>query len=480
MNGFEATSGLGSLDDIDEDGLSAIHEASMRIVERIGVKLNHERARTLLEDRGAEVDEDRVTIPRSVVEDSVAEAPAEFTLHARNPDNDVVVGGDGPPVRAPAYGPPNVRTYEDGRRPSTLSDYEDLVKLAQLEDVITCTGYNVCEPNDVDESVKHLEMLERSLVLTDQPVMGSTYGAERAQACLDMAGIAVGDRDLSRPYVAGLINTVPPRSIDAKMLGGLLTYAEHGQPPIVSSFTMAGASGPATLAGSMAQANAETLVGITLAQLVNPGTPVVYGVPSSNIDFRYGSLSIGSPESALFVSLAARMGEFYDLPSRGGGALSDSKSVDYQSGFESMLLQTIADIGGIDYVLHAAGVLESYSAISPEKFVLDCEGLRYLDCFREGYDIDDESFQLETMTDIQPAGHFLGERQTLVHSKEEFFRSKVADKRSHDDWVDSGSKSALERSHERVQRLLDRYERPPLDGDVEASLNAYLERHRTN
>jgi trimethylamine--corrinoid protein Co-methyltransferase len=466
------------LDRLDEEGLDAIHEGAMHIIEEIGIKLNHDRALDVFEEAGAEVDreESMVKIPRDIIEDAVEDAPSEFTLHGRDPDKTVTIGptADGQ-VRAPGYGAPNVRTFEDGRRGSQLADYKDLIKICHQEDVINSTGYNVCEPNDVDQEVKHYEMIEQSLKLSDMPVMGSVYGEDRAQASLDMVGIAVDDRELSKPYMAGLINTVPPRSIDTKMLGGLIKYAEYGQPVLVSSFTMAGASAPATLAGAFTLANAENLTGITLAQLVNPGTPVVYGVPASNIDVRYGSLSIGSPESALFVSFAGQMGRYYNIPSRGGGSLSDTKSVDYQGGFESMLVQAATQFADIDYVLHSAGIMESYSAICPEKLVLDCEMMRYLDRYKEGFEVNEENLALDVIPEVEAAGHFLSERHTLMHSKDELFKPEVTDKRSHGDWVDDGSKSAFEMGYDRVQEDLDSYEQPELDSDLKQDLENYIE-----
>ncbi|MFC7046139.1 trimethylamine methyltransferase family protein [Halobacteriaceae archaeon GCM10025711] len=471
------TQAVPSLDRLSAEGEEAIHEAAMHIIENVGVKMNHDRALEVLADNGGEIHDDNVvTMPREVVEEAAAEAPSSFTLHARNSDNDVTIGeGSSTPLRAPGYGPPNIRTFEDGRRKSQVEDYETLLKLVQTEDVLTSTGYNVCEPNDVDQEVKHLEMVKRSLSLTDKVPMVSPYGADRTQANLDMVGAAVDDPDLSKPYAAGLVNTVPPRSLDTKMLGGLVTLAENGQPPVVSSFTMAGASGPATIAGSLAQANAENLMGITLAQLINPGTPVVYGVPSSNIDVRYGSLSIGSPESALFISFAGQMGRYYGIPSRAGGSLTDSKTVDYQGGFESMLTLSAAEFAGIDFMLHSCGILESYSTISPEKLVLDCEMIRYLDRFKDGFAIDEESFAFDLMESVEPAGHFLSERHTLTHSKTELYRSDVVDKRSHGDWEEDGAKSAFEMGHDRVQNRLDAYEEPELDEDIKRELDAYVE-----
>lgn len=463
-----------SLERLDDDGVTTIHEASMRVLEDLGVELDNERARSIFAAHGCTVDDDGVvTVPRDLIEESLQGAPREFTLHARNPEHDIEIGGDAPPVRAPGIGPRHVHTLADGRREARLSDYETLLKLAQVEDVVTCTGYRLCEPDDLPPGGKPTELLERALTLTDKPVMGSARGSERAQACMEMVGIAMDDPGLGDPCVAGLVNTAPPRHIDAEMLDGLLTYAEHGQPPIVSSFTMAGASGPSTLAGSMVQTNAENLVGITLTQLVNPGCPVIYGVPSANVDSRYGSLSIGSPESALFVSFAARMGRHYGIPSRAGGALSDAKAVDYQSGFESAFLGTVTALSGVDFVLFATGILESYGAVSPEKFALDCEVLKHVDRFRSGYRVDDESLALDRIAETEPAGHFVGGEERDREGNE-FFRSTVFDKRSYKDWVKEGRKSAVEMGRDRVQACLEAYERPPIDRDVERELANYV------
>ncbi|MEF8783689.1 MAG: trimethylamine methyltransferase family protein [Haloarculaceae archaeon] len=459
---------------LDGAALDALHDATMHVLEAIGIQLNNERAREVFRDHGAEVDEDNVvTVPRDVIEECLAAAPSQFTLHGRNPEKDLTVGGDGGPVRAPGYGPPHVYTSEDGRREARLSDYERLTKLAHVEDVINCTGYSVCEPADLDQRHKHFEMLRRSLTLSDQPVMASAHGERRARECLDMVGIAVDDRDLSKPYVTGLVNTVPPRRIDAEMLAGLLTYAEAGQPLLVSSLTMAGASGPESLSGSIAQANAETIMGIALAQLVNPGTPVVYGLPASTIDARYGSLSIGSPESALVVSVAAQLGRYYGLPARAGGGLTDAKTVDYQSGFESAFVGAVTEMAGVDYALHAAGILESYGTVSPEKFVLDCEVLRYLDRFRRGFSVDAGSFQLDRIEAVEPGGHFL-DGPSLGDASGEFHRPTAVDKRSHADWAAAGGQSAFELARDRVRRRLDAYQRPHMDSDIERELDRYV------
>lgn len=469
-----------ALERLDEAGLAAIHETSIQILEDIGIRISHEGAVELLSDHGAVVDEaddegELVRIPRSLADDAVDNAPSSFTLHARNPDNAIHIGDGNGPALASGYGAPNVRTFEEGTRSSTIADYEVLAKLAQTEDVIDITGYNLCEPNDVQQEVKHYEMIERSLRLTDKPVMGSTYGEDRAKASLEMVGIATDDRDLSKPYMAGIINTISPRRWDRKMTGGLIEFAKHGQPALISAAVMANASGPSPLAGTMALANAEILTGIVIAQLTNEGAPVIYGLPTSNVDVRHGTFSIGSPEGALFVSFAAQMGNYYDIPSRAGGALTDSKSVDDQSGAESMMQLMTTMFSDIDYVVHAAGILDSYSTVSPEKYVADAERIRYIKRFQDGYDLNEDTFALDILSDVEPGGHFLDQRHTLEHCKTDHYMSEVYDRQSTDDWENQGGKTTFELAREQVDKRLEEYERPELDSDLEAELAAFVE-----
>ena len=465
-------------DRLSEAGLDEIHEKAITILEDIGIEVGHDEGRRLLAENGCDVDAetDVVTFPRDLVEDAMDRAPSSFTLRGRSSDADVQVG-DGGYALVPTGGPPNILRYGEDRRPSTIDDYEDFLKLAHEEEVITSTGYVLCEPNDVVEETKHLEMVSRNLLFSDKPLAGSCYGADRARACAELVGIAHDDPDLSEPYMASTANSVSPRTWDTKMTGGLLEYARHGQPVVVSPAVMAAASGPATLAGAMALANAEILAGFTMAQLANPGTPIVYGLPSSNIDVRYGSFAIGSPEGALFVTFAGQMSRYYDVPARAGGGLTDAKTIDEQAGTEATLQMMLTLQSGINFVLHAAGVLDSYSTASPEKFVLDCDRVRYVEKFQDGFGLDEESFALDLIEEIEPGGHFLNKRHTLTHSSN-FLRPEIYFRDSYDTWAEDGERDAFERANERVEDLLDAYERPPIDADIAADIDRYVEEER--
>jgi trimethylamine--corrinoid protein Co-methyltransferase len=467
------------LERLSDAGVAEIHERSLTILTDIGIQVGHERGRRLLAENGCQVNEETevVRFPASLVEDCAEQAPESFTLHGRNGDADVHIGG-GSRAMATTAAPPNVLRYDEGRRASEMADNEDFLKLAQLADEIELVAALVCEPNDVDQRVKHIETLVRAFTHTDKPPMGSAYGGDRAKDCMELTRIAHDDPNLSQPYLFSVANSVSPRVWDTRMTGGLLEYARHGQPIVIAPAVMAAASGPATLAGSMALANAEILAGITLAQLENPGAPVVYGLPSSNIDVRFGSFTIGSPEGALFVSFAGQMARYYGVPCRAGGGLTDAKTVDDQNGAEAMFQLFVSLLSDIDLVLHGAGIMDSYSTASPEKFVLDCERIRYLRRFEDGYSLDDDAFALDLLREVDPGGHFLNKRHTLDHSKSDFLRPEMYVHDSYDNWENDGSKAAFQSAHERVERLLDGFERPPMAEDTERDLETYVETRR--
>ena len=463
---------------LSEDGVETIHNKSITILEEIGIEISHGEIRELLADAGCDVDGEMVRFPRDLVEEAVDRAPSSFTLHGRGDDRQVEVGGDDR-VILPAGSAPNVVKFDEDRRPSTIDDYEDLLKLAHMAEVTDLSGGMLCEPNDVDQSIKHLETIKRHILFSDKPFKGSSWGGDRARASIEMAAIANGDPEVERPYLITVVNSVSPRTWDTKMCEGLYEYANHEQPVILAPAVMAAASGPATLPGAMALANSEILSGMTIAQQLSPGTPVVYGLPSSNVDVRYGSFSIGSPEGALFVSFAGQMADHYGVPSRAGGGLTDSKTLDDQAGTEAMFQLSTTFFSGIDFVYHGAGILDSYSTVSPEKFVLDCDRIRYLQRYEEGYEITDESFALDLIEEVKPGGHFLNKRHTLTHSRSEFLIPEVYDRKSYDTWADNGKRSSFERAHERVEELLGEYDRPDIDPDVEAELLAYVDEKRS-
>ena len=462
------------------EDVEAIHEQAMTILEEIGVDFLHERARDVFKKAGMPIEDNRVRLDRAMVMEMVAKAPATFDLQARNPSRSVTLGGDNV-VTAPVYGPPFITDLERGRRGATIEDFNNFDKMAQAIDQIHCAGGTTVEPEDLPLGTRHLDMLYSHIRWTDKPFMGSVISAENARDTIEMASIVFGGRDQieKTPGVMSLINVNSPLRYDDRMLGALLEYTEVGQPVIVTPFLMAGAMSPMGLAGSIAQQTAEALAGIALVQLIRPGTPTVYGSFLTNTDMQSGSPAFGTPESAMGIFASAQMARHYKVPFRGGGALTSSKGPDAQAAYESMMCMWPTILGGVHFVLHAAGWLESALLASYEKFIIDVEALRMFEwMLQRGLPVDSEGLAMDAMREVGPGGHFLGSEHTLRNYRSGFYRPWISSTENYDRWNRMGAKTADVVAAERWKKVLAEYPDPGIDPAIDEQLREFMTKRR--
>lgn len=461
--------------------VQTIHEYSLRIINEIGVVYRDPRALDALDKAGAKVDREtnRVRIPEKLVRESIASCPKKFTLHARNPTKSVEIGGDNQ-VFAPGYGAPFVLDLEGNRRTAEYRDFQDFAKLAGWADGIDCTGGVLCEPQDLPVENRHLDMLYALIANSDKPTMGMVAGEVPARDSMEMLSILFGGKDvlLEKPVAVGLINVNSPLAFDSRMLEALLTYAAHRQPVILAPFAMAGASAPITLSDALAQHNAEFLSALVLAQAVSPGTPLIYGCASAILDMRYGSPAIGSPESALFVSGSLQMADYYGIPSRAGGTLCDAKEVDVQSGYEKMLVGMTSVLSGANFVLHMAGILDSYLTMSYQSFIVDLEILAFLKKFTQGIQIEDVDKGLELIAQVGPAGNFLDNEHTFAHYQKAFYQPILSERNAYETWQDKGAQTIVAKALGQASKVLAEYVPPPLDPVIEQQLKAFIAKRK--
>jgi trimethylamine--corrinoid protein Co-methyltransferase len=386
-----------------------------------------------------------------------------------------VVVGDGSPVFAPGYGAPFLVDYEVGKREPTMDDYEDLVRLADALPNQDMSGHLLVEPSDVPSGKAHLLMLKAHMLHSDKPFIGSAEGEVGARHTLHMAEILFGEEIGDRPVTVALINSLSPLGYSDEMLRALMVYASHRQPVVIAALAMAGSTGPITLAGFLAMQSAELLGGVVLTQLINPGTPVLYGSTSTNIDMKTGALAIGSPELVLMISGHAQLARHYGLPSRSGGALADASSPDAQAGFESMsaLLTTVNS--GVDFVLHAGGILSSYLAFSPEKLVLDDEMCGMMRRYEEGIEVTPDTLAYDVIANVGSEGNYLMEMHTVKRCRTEFWTPALVDRGGLEEWMDTGRERAVDRAHVRWQKLVAEHEDPALDEATVRQLEAFVE-----
>jgi trimethylamine---corrinoid protein Co-methyltransferase len=461
------------LDYLEQGELEKIHQAALTVLEKNGVEFHSQEARTILQKNGAKVEGERVFFPPQVVMEMVGKAPAEFTLHARNPEKSVTIGGNCT-VHAPGYGSPYVMDYENNtRRNATYDDYIAFTKLAGDSNYIDVVGGVLVEPNDIADQLRHAKMFQAAVKHTDKCLMGSAMGGKKAMESVEMASVIFGGMDTVRknPALISLINTNSPLQFDPRMLDALMVYARHNQPVIIAALAMTGTTSPVTLAGSLVQQCAEVLSGIVFAQMVNPGTPVVFGSASSIVDLRTGNLAIGSPESVKMFSVIAQLaGSMAYLP-----AAADRLPMPLfptpRVGFESMMVLMNSVLSGTNFILHSVGLLENYMTMSYEKFIADDEMLGMVKSFTERFPVNEESLAVEAMLRAGSGGNFIADEHTFNHMKD----MRIPQISSRQNFAGATDlNDTPQRAHEYSKSILSEYQNPELDDKVEAELEKYI------
>ena len=465
------------LEYFSQDDLQQIHDTALRILESVGIDFIYEPALDLLAKAGCKVDGNRVFFPPKLVDKQIAKAPSQFTLYARNAEKNVVIGGEHM-AYVPCYGAPVVHNLDEGRRDSTLKDFVNFVKLTHASYYQDITGGLMAEPNDIPIQRRGAEMLYAAMRYSDKPFMGGSLGAEAANESIAAASIVFGSPEemAAKPPFIGILGSRSPLSYDDKMLSAMMVYARAGLPQLVSALSIAGATGPVTMEGTLVVQLAENLAGITLVQLVREGTPVVMGGQSTSAAMRYGTLSIGAPEMAINTAATAQLARFYNLPSRSGGALTDSKTCDSQAGAESMMGQLMSTMSGINFVLHSAGILETYMVASYEKFILDDEICGTCKRIKAGENITEERLAQDLISEVGPGGEYLTSEHTFRNFRSEFYQPVLADRSNFATWRKNGALSSEKRANARWKKILADYTEPELPADIERDLRKFVDR----
>jgi trimethylamine--corrinoid protein Co-methyltransferase len=467
---------------ISADQVETIHQASLEILRDIGLRVENATALKLLTDLRADVDHENfhVRFDPALIEESLRDLPTEFTIHARNPDKTVRMGGNSI-VFASVCGPSFVSDLDQGRRAGSHQDMENFVKLTGSLNILHHEGGSGPEPLDLPPASRHLDMMYAQITLTDkgwQPSWLNT--ASRARDCIEMAKIALQTDDeglKQRPAIIGGLNTNSPLLFDEGQADGMRVFAEAGQPVHITPFTLAGAMAPATVAGAVTLQNAEALGCIALTQAAVPGAPTFYGHFTSNVDMRTGSPAFGTPEYAQSVIMSGQLARRYQLPLRSSSTTA-SACVDLQATYESDMSINACVQAHVNNVMHAGGWLEGGLTCSFEKLILDAELLQMQAAFLQPVVIDDDSLGLEAIAEVGPGGHFFGSAHTMERYENAFYQPILSDWRNFETWQEAGGLNATQRANTIWKQLLQEYEKPPIDAAIEEELQAYMARRK--
>ncbi len=468
---------------LTRDQIEAIDDASLRLLEEIGIEFMGAAARALLRRAGAAVDEATglVRIPRELVRDALKSAPASFTLTPRNPARRIHVGGNHISFGLVA-GPPNVHDCVKGRRSGNYADYVTLIKLAQSFDIIHFIGNQPTAPIELPVGTRHLDCYLANVTYADRVYHCTAIGRNRALDGIDIMAIARGKTRaeiLEEPSVITIISVNSPRRFDGAMSDGLMAMAECGQAVVVTPFTLMGAMTPVTLAAALTQQNAEALAGIALTQLVRPGAPVVYGAFTSNVDMRSGAPAFGTPENARATLAAGQLARFYNLPYRASNSCA-ANVVDAQAAYESEMSIWSAVMGHANLVYHGAGWMEGGLTASFEKIILDVEMLQMMAETVQPVAVDAEEIAagLEAIAGVPTGGHFFGAPHTMARYETAFYTPLLSNWQNYEAWELAGKIDATQRATQIWQAALAAYEPPPLDPGIAEALAAFVARRK--
>jgi trimethylamine--corrinoid protein Co-methyltransferase len=466
---------------LSADQLEAIHLTSLRILEELGMEVMSSRALQILQKAGAEVDSATRTVrlDRGLVASALASVPASFTLTPRNAGRCVSLGGNRINFGLVA-GPPNVHDFERGRRAGNYRDYCDFIRLAHYFNTIHLIGNQVCAPVELPANSRHLDTYRANLLYTDKAFHCTAIGAGRALDGIRMMAISRGldlEQIAESPGVITIISVNSPRRFDEAMSEGLIAMAEHGQAVVITPFTLMGAMAPVSLAAALAQQNAEALFGVVLAQLVRPGTPVMYGAFTSNVDMRSGAPAFGTPENTKANIASGQLARRYRLPYRTSNA-SASNMADAQGAYETEMSLWGAILGHGNLVYHAAGWQEGGLTASFEKLVLDVEMLQMMVEFLKPIVVDEQELGFDAIKGVATGGHFFGEPHTMERYEHAFYRPLVSNWQNYENWQLSGGKDATQRATQIWKQALSEYQEPAMDPAVREALDAYVAQRR--
>ena len=465
---------MNKIEVLGKDEIELIHNKTLELLEKLGVKVESQEARKILQDNGANVNEstEYVKFPEELVLEQVKKVPNHFTLWGTDKSFSFEVNTKtvnfatvGTPVKI--FDP----TKKNGIRKSKLSDTINQIRIVDSLKNIMCSHVDVW-PNDVPYLELHYHAIKAWATHSTKPYGLGCLGRVASQDMMDLTSTIVGgDEELVKyPRLIGFFNPVSPLTLNKLQLNGLFIFAKYKQPTIIAPAASAGSTAPVTLAGLLIQSNMETLSSITLTQLINPGCPVFYSTMNAPMDPATGNVAWGSIETGLITVGAAQMGRYYNIPTRGPGLVTDSKVLDLQNGFERFMTLFCSANAGINYIT-CAGTYESSLAEALELLVIDDELIEIVKRGFRGIRVDDESIAIDQISRVATEGkNYLMLKHTVKNTRKEIFVPKLVDRDRRGIWQRNGAKDIIARAREKVDEILQLQKGPGISQEIEEKL----------
>jgi len=426
---------------LTDEGIRKIHESSLILLSEIGVEVHSRLAFETFQKHGAVCDPSKrlVKLSRSMVEDAINKAPQKVVLCGREEKHDLYCEGKNVYLGTGGTVLNVIDLETDQKRPTLLKDVRDIARLVDaLENIhfIVLPVYpNDLPPNEVDINRFHSSILNCS-----KHLMGGIYTLQGTLDTIKMAEMIAGSPKAlrQRPFISFITCVVSPLKID-DLYGDILYHiAQLGIPVAIPAEPLTGATAPVTIAGLLTGLHAETLSGVVLTQLVNPGTPVLYACTATSTDLKTMGYVSGSVEMGLINAGAAAMAQYVNLPNYTTAGMSDSKMVDTQNGYEKAITNVLVALSGSNFIHDAAGLVEFASTASYKQYVIDDEIIGMVMRAVRGIEVTDETVALEAYGRVGPGGNFLADLHTVQWMRKEHYIPKLSDRQLRVNWEKSG------------------------------------------
>jgi len=455
----------GSFKVLDDQSVLRIHQAAMQVIGEVGFEVQSETALDLFAGAGARVDRERqlVRLKESKVKELVAAAPSEIRLCGQDEAHDIMLGGRR--VYA-GTGGTALYVYQPDTNKIRQANLGDLKSIARLVDKLDNIHLFMLPtyPNELPVERVDANRFFAGLDNTTKHVMGGVYTLEGVNNVIKMGEMVAGSTEAlsERPLISMITCTISPFRMDKTYGDLLVTIAGRGIPVVCPAEPLCGATSPVTLAGNLVIQTVDSLMGVMLTQVTNPGTPVIFGSVATSTDLRNLRYLAGSIEMGLINAAGAQMAQFYGLPFYATGGMTDSKTLDAQSGYESALTAMLCALSGANFIHDAAGLMEFAMTVCYEKYVIDNEILGMVMRSVQGIRVDDDTLALDLIKQAGPGGNFVAARHTRRFMRSEHYQPTLSDRLSREDWEAQGSKTTWQKASERVHELLsgDRYGLP--------------------
>ncbi|MCD6453615.1 MAG: trimethylamine methyltransferase family protein [Dehalococcoidales bacterium] len=459
--------GGGSFKPLSEESVYKIHRTVMRIIDEIGFEVNSVAALDLFKKAGADVDWEkrRVCIAQPRVMELIAMAPSSVRLCGQDEKHDALLGGSRVYT---GTGGTALYIYNISTNEKRLANLADLKRLAKLVDHLDNIHlFMLCTyPNELPVEQVDVNRFFAGLDNTTKHIMGGVYTIGGVEQVIRMAEIIAGSEEAlrRRPIVSMIACSVSPLKLDGKYGDLVIEIARRGIPLICPAEPLCGATSPVTLAANLAIQTVDSLIGVILAQIVNPGTPVIFGSVASSTDLRDLKYLAGSVEMGLLNAGGAQMAQFYRLPFYGTGGMTDAKLLDAQSGYESAITSLLCALAGTNFIHDAAGLMEFAMTVCDEKFVIDNDILGMVMRAVEGIQVNDNTLAFDLIKEMGPGGSFISTKHTRQFMRKEHYQPTLSDRESRQDWEANGGKAIYQKATEKVRQILAQrgYHLPPL------------------